>query len=97
MPVEPIAPVPGPGGMVAQGRPAEAAESFSRLLKDVVAELGRTQETADVSITRLALGEPVDLHQVALEVEKASLAFQLALQVRNKMVEAYQEIMRMQV
>jgi len=44
-----------------------------------------------------ALGEDIDLHQVVLATERASLALQLTIQIRNKIIESYQEIMRMQV
>ena len=46
---------------------------------------------------KVASGEPVELHDVMLAQERASLGFELAVQVRNKLVEAYQDIMRMQV
>ena len=46
---------------------------------------------------RMAAGDPIDLHEVMLARETASLQFQLAVQVRNKLVEAYQDVMRMQV
>ena len=49
------------------------------------------------AIAKLAAGEDVDLHQVMLSMQEADIAFQLALQTRNKLVDAYQEIMRMQV
>jgi len=47
--------------------------------------------------TKLALGQIDDIHQVTIAMEKATLSLQLAVQVRNRMVEAYQEISRMQV
>lgn len=59
--------------------------------------LGAMQAESDRAIEKLIAGEPVDLHQVMLSVEKTDLAFRVALQLRNKMVQAYQEIMRMQV
>ena len=46
---------------------------------------------------KLAAGEPIDIHEVMLNTEQASLGFSMALQVRNKLVDAYQEIMRMSV
>lgn len=72
-------------------------ESFGDYLEKALDDLNSLQNQADSMVTRLAAGEPVELHQVALAVEQSSLAFQLALQVRNKLVEAYQEVMRMQV
>ncbi|MCL5256741.1 MAG: flagellar hook-basal body complex protein FliE [Chloroflexi bacterium] len=72
-------------------------ESFGKYLEQAVSNLNSLQNQADTMVNKLATGEPVELHQVALAVEQSSLAFQLALQVRNKLVEAYQEVMRMQI
>lgn len=74
-----------------------ATESFQQTLQNVVDGLNQLQAEADTSSARLAAGEAVELHEVLLAQEKASMSFQLAMQVRNKVVEAYQEIMRMQV
>ncbi|MDA8186944.1 MAG: flagellar hook-basal body complex protein FliE [Dehalococcoidales bacterium] len=84
---------------VSQPAQADSAspESFQKLLGDAVSSLNKVQIEADSSAAKLAAGEPVELHEVLLATEKASLAFQLAVQVRNKVVEAYQEVMRMQV
>ncbi|HEY66046.1 MAG TPA: flagellar hook-basal body complex protein FliE [Caldilineae bacterium] len=76
---------------------AVGGASFGELVRDALEQLNRLQQEADDAATRLALGEPVDLHDVMIAVQKADLGFQLALQVRNKLIEAYQEIMRMQV
>lgn len=74
-----------------------STDSFQKLLSDAVESLNKLQAEADASAARLAAGEPVELHEVLLANERASIAFQLAMQVRNKIVEAYQEVMRMQV
>ncbi|MCL5961956.1 MAG: flagellar hook-basal body complex protein FliE [Chloroflexi bacterium] len=71
--------------------------SFQNVLGDVVGNLNKLQSEADSSAAKLAAGEPVELHEVLLATERATLGFQLAVQVRNKVVEAYQDIMRMQV
>lgn len=100
----PIPPVPqiGPAGKATanghgEGDSSSAAASFAQVLKDAVDSVNTAQLQADEATARLAAGEPVDLHQVTLAVEKASIAFQLALQVRTKLLEAYQDVMRMQV
>ncbi len=74
-----------------------ASGSFGELLGKAVDDLDRLQSSADDAVNRLALGEPIDLHSVSIAVQEAEIGFQLALQVRNKLVEAYQEVMRMQV
>ena len=80
-----------------QQGPAAAANSFGSLLSDAVAQLDSLQRTADANVTRLATGQPVDLHEVMISMEQSNLGFQLAMQVRNRLIEAYQEISRMQV
>src|SRR5436190_24100618 len=70
---------------------------FGDVLKQAVDSLGQLGKQADVSTTKLAAGDPIDIHEVMLNTEQASLGFSMALQVRNKLVDAYQEIMRMSV
>src|SRR6185295_3725517 len=85
------------GGPAAAGAPAPAegpaaaASSFSSMLSQAVSQLDALQQTADTNVTRLAAGEPVDLHEVMISLEQSSLGLQLAMQVRNKLIDAYQE------
>lgn len=72
---------------------AGAGSGFGQLLDS----LTRAQQGGDQAMTDLATGAPRDLHDVMLAVESESLAFDLAVQMRNKMVDAYQEIFRMSV
>ena len=72
-------------------------ESFSSLLSQALQDVNQVHLAADADAQRLVAGEEVDIHQVMIGMEKANVAFGLTLQVRNKLVEAYQEIMRMQV
>ena len=55
------------------------------------------QIQSDTLTEKLALGKEVDLHEVMIASQKASVTMQLTLEIRNKAVEAYQEMMRMQV
>lgn len=66
---------------------------FSEAIKNVETDLKQAQDLSNQLVT----GEVQDLHQVMIQMEKANLGLQLTVQVRNKAVEAYQEIMRMQV
>ena len=77
--------------------PKAAGADFGDALKQAVGALGQLGQQADASSTRLAAGQPIDIHEVMLNTEQASLGFSMALQVRNKLVDAYQEIMRMSV
>ena len=80
----------------ATGAPSPGGD-FSKLLGDMVGKVSDLQNSADKSIQSLATGESKGLHEVMIAVEKASISFQMLTQVRNKAVEAYQEIMRMPV
>lgn len=82
---------------VGPSSPKTTGLSFSEVLGDAMGRLNQLQAEADSAALRLALGDQVELHDVMIASEKAALAFHLALQVRNKLVEAYQEIMRIQV
>ncbi len=75
----------------------KTAEQFKEMLYDAIDTVSDLQRNADELMTKLAIGETQDLHQVMIAVEEVNLALQLTLQIRNKMLEAYQEIMRMQV
>src|SRR5437660_262446 len=62
-----------------------------------VAKVESFQANAQTSVDRFLSGEGEELHQVALKAQQADIAFELFTQVRNKVVAAYQEVMRMQV
>ena len=76
---------------------ADASGSFAGMLDDAFAQMREIQGEADDQVRRLLAGEPVDLHRVILAGEKAGLATNLMMSIRNKVVDAYQEVMRMQV
>jgi flagellar hook-basal body complex protein FliE len=83
---------------VSGGKKTDApAADFGSMLKDAGGALDNLGAQADASTMKLATGQPVDIHEVMLSTEQASLGFSLALQVRNKLVDAYQDIMRMSV
>lgn len=72
-------------------------ESFSGMLENAVGKLGASLNQADDLAMRLAAGEDVDVHQVMIAMESASIGLQTAIQIRNKAIEAYREIMSMPV
>jgi flagellar hook-basal body complex protein FliE len=78
-------------------KPADAQKAFSAFLKDALNKVNEQQVQADQLTEKLVKGENVDLHQVMIAAQKASISLQLALEVRNKVIEAYQEMMRMQI
>ena len=77
--------------------PHEAQQAFSKLLKEAINKVNDEQIKADKMTEKLVKGENVDIHQVMIASQKASISLQLAIEVRNKAIEAYQEVMRMQV
>lgn len=71
--------------------------SFEQALTDAIGKVEQFRDEAHQSASRLLAGEGEELHQVALKTQEAELAFELFLQTRNKVVQAYQEVMRMQL
>ena len=69
---------------------------FSGVLSSAVQQVNNLQAVAEQKVTGLLTGNGVDVHAATLSVERASLAFDLMLQVRNKVIGAYQEISRLQ-
>ncbi len=76
---------------------AAATPSFEDTLKSFVQETNELQQEAGTSARKLIAGETNDIHQVMIVGEKAGIAFSLLLEVRNRLMEGYQEINRMQV
>ena len=74
-----------------------AAGSFGSMLTDQISSLNDLQNTAAAQSQALATGQAQDVSQVVADVEKAALAMQLAVQVRNKAVDAYNELFRIQI
>ena len=92
--------VPLPGAFPAGNGEATAGklfDGFGQALADAVGTLDGLQQQADQKAIALATGEPIELHDVMIAQDEAALGLQLAVQVRNKLVEAYQDIMRMQL
>ena len=81
----------------AQSGPGKLLDGFGKALTDAVDGLDQLQKEADTQSVALATGQDVDLHEVMLAQSSASLSLNLAVQVRNKLVEAYQDVMRMQL
>lgn len=78
--------------------PLDAPEAdFGKMLREVIGQVSEAQHRAGELAQRFAAGEPIDEHTLVLAMERANLAFQLTLHVRNKVLEAYQEIMRLQI
>jgi len=82
-------------GMSTSG--VEGAKGFGQMLADSITKVNEAQQTADHSIKELAAGRTKNIHETMLQIENADASLKLMMQVRNKVLDAYKEIMRMQV
>lgn len=96
-PIQPVSPLRHPDPVQAVPSAGQPPGGFSSVLTGALHTVDALQKTAGAEVGRFLRGEGVDLHQVALAQQQAQLGFELFLQVRNKAVQAYQEIMRMQI
>lgn len=71
--------------------------SFSDMLADSLKDVNSLQKEADTAIQKLASGQSQNLHETMLAVEKAEIAFKTMNQIRMKVIDAYKEVMRMQI
>jgi flagellar hook-basal body complex protein FliE len=85
----------GPGLASASGQSGGPAP-FSDLLTDAVDAVNRLEDQADTAVRGLMSGTGVDVHQAMIATQKASMAFELTLAMRNKAVQAYQQVIGMQ-
>ena len=76
---------------------AGAPDAFANLMQRGVGELNANVGAAETAMRDLASGKPVELHDVMISLERARLSVQTFVQVRNKLVESYQDLMRMQL
>jgi flagellar hook-basal body complex protein FliE len=72
-------------------------KNFGTVIKNAVESINDSQKSAEHEISKAVTGETQDLHKTIIALQTADLKFQLGLQVRNKLIGAYEEVMRMQV
>jgi len=87
------------GGLPGRLSPAQQAggPSFKDTLNGFLGEVNQLQLKASQSVQRLAAGEITDVHQVMTASEEAKLSFNMLMEIRNKVMEAYQEVMRIRL
>ena len=90
-------PGPSQGLDATKVSPGSEGPSFADTLAQSLDKVNTLQKDADVAIQDFVAGDTRNIHETMIAVGKADLAFRLTMQVRNKMVEAYQEVMRTQV
>lgn len=71
--------------------------SFRSVLKDAISDINKLQNDADKSIAKVQLEDAGSIHEAMIALEKAGISFQVMMQVRNKIMDAYKEVMSMQV
>jgi flagellar hook-basal body complex protein FliE len=76
---------------------ASAGGGFINMIDDLLGKINVEQATAEQAVTQLAMGQTDNLHGVMVAVAKADLSFRMFLEIRNRLTDAVQEIMRMQV
>ncbi len=79
-----------------QGLETTNGPTFADVLKDSIGKVNDQMNTADQSIEDLATGRTTDVHHTLIELQKADISFRTLLEVRSKVMNAYQEVMRMQ-
>jgi flagellar hook-basal body complex protein FliE len=92
-PIQPIAPISNN----VQSTSEVSAVNFKDLLTKAISDLNTSQTDANASIQNLATGGADNLHDVIISMEKAEMTLQYAIQVRNKVMDAYQSVIQMQV
>jgi flagellar hook-basal body complex protein FliE len=98
----PITPIRPPVGIDSLSLPAttkqtQPATSFGSVLADAIGNVQQTQNNNQATIDRFLTGENEEIHQVALQTQQTQIAFDMFMAVRNKVVAAYQEVMKMQM
>ncbi len=74
-----------------------SSESFASTLDNLIGEVNKKQNAAAEAVQSLQSGQEGSLHQTMIALEEASISFQLMVEMRNKVLESYQELMRMQI
>ena len=91
-----ISAIPTGADPLSMGSGADSSGGFSDVLKGAISQVSSLQGSAETQVNTLLQGGNADMSKVMISVEKADVAFQLMMQVRNKIVSAYQDIEKMQ-
>jgi flagellar hook-basal body complex protein FliE len=86
-----------PGTAAPSSGVGKADGNFENMLGNFVGEVSQSQTAANDSVNGLLSGKNVSLHQAMISMEEANVSFQLMVEVRNRLLDSYQELMRMQV
>lgn len=83
--------------LTTQNTPYEAGKKFANFLNNAIESVNSQQIQSDTLTEKLITGQNVDLHEVMIASQKASITLNATMEVRNKVIDAYQEIMRMSI
>ena len=89
--------LPSQGNTTKPSEVTGAEHNFANMLTEIVGEVETQQQAADNAVQQLHAGGAKNLHEAMIAMEQADISIRFMVQVRNKALEAYQEIMRMQV
>ncbi|MFQ5804923.1 MAG: flagellar hook-basal body complex protein FliE [Phycisphaerae bacterium] len=95
--LRPVAPTGLPGTAKRSGPATTAGEDFAAMVKEQLLKVSQMQSEADENIQKLLTGETQNLTEVFTAARKAEVAFSLLMEIRNKLVNAYEEIKNMRV
>lgn len=95
--IESLKPLTGIEPQKPDSTKAGEGTSFGSVLKDAITDINKLQNDADKAIATVQLEDASSVHDAMIALEKAGISFQVMMQVRNKILDAYQEVMRMSV
>jgi flagellar hook-basal body complex protein FliE len=80
-----------------EGEKKVGDNAFGSVLKDAITDINKLQNDADKAIAKVQFEDAGSIHEAMIALEKAGISFQVMMQVRNKILDAYQQVMQMQV
>src|SRR6478752_5551419 len=94
-----IGPIGRPGAVDVGGidSAARTDQPFSKMMNQMLGEVTQSQGKMDQDVTNLATGKAENVHEIVLNVAQADLMFRLVMEVRDKLIASYQDVMRMQI
>jgi flagellar hook-basal body complex protein FliE len=92
-----LSPIAEPASIQPAASGQQAGAGFQGALKEAIASINDIQQGANQAVEALATGQSQNIHQAMIALQQADISFQLMMQIRNKLVTAYEEIQRMQI
>lgn len=89
--------LPGASPLKPSGTPGASGAGFSEILSRSIAEVNGHSQEADQLVTGLAAGEHANIHETMIAMEKSGISFRMMTRVQQKVIDAYREIMRLQI